>query len=192
MAHYTEGPPRPGQVRAAKAQAPGLGLVRAATANAAELTPVQPAKARQVFLGLCPGTGGNGALHRRAAKARPSTPMSIGLVTYARCVSTSVDDIGGVFDMETEDYGDLGHLRHALARLRVAEMLLRQLGKEAKLRSDRAFNDGVEDESAFVHGIVHDYDESRARLGETIIAVQNLIASEQFRLDPQAKFVVLE
>jgi hypothetical protein len=118
--------------------------------------------------------------------------MSIGLVTYARCVSTSVDDIGGVFDMETEDYGDLGHLRHALARLRVAEMLLRQLGKEAKLRSDRAFNDGVEDESAFVHGIVHDYDESRARLGETIIAVQNLIASEQFRLDPQAKFVVLE
>jgi hypothetical protein len=114
------------------------------------------------------------------------------LATFAFRERRFGDGFGGVFDMETEDYGDLGHLRHALARLRVAEMLLRQLGKEAKLRSDRAFNEGVEDESAFVHGIVHDYDESRARLGETIIAVQNLIASEQFRLDPQAKFVVLE
>jgi len=94
--------------------------------------------------------------------------------------------------METEDYGDLASLRKILADLRSAREELWRLRRDAKDRSDRAFNEGVEDEHDCVHGVLVDYDEAWNGLGKTLIAVQMLVVTEQFRLDPNLQIATFE
>jgi hypothetical protein len=94
--------------------------------------------------------------------------------------------------METEDYGDLASLRKTLANLRSAREELWRLRRDATWRSDAAFNSGVEDESSDVHGTKVDYDRGWDNLNKAIFSVQALIASEQFRLDPNLQIATFE
>jgi hypothetical protein len=101
------------------------------------------------------------------------------LATFAFREGRLGDGFGGVFDMETEDYGDLAPLRSISEKLKAASDELQRLRTTAGRRSERAFYyEGLEDESHRVHSVLTEYDLARERLMLAIVSINHLMADE--------------